>query len=81
MWKRAISLRFAGSPLPPSAGEAGKVSTGREDQAGRKELSGFAIHCIDLSPAWTFKESVTLGPASAALQTTKPFSCLHAGAG
>lgn len=38
-----ISLLFAGSPLPPSAGEAGKVSMGREDQVGHEELLGFAI--------------------------------------
>lgn len=43
MWKRAISLLFAGNPLPPSADEAGKVSVDREDQAGREETLGFAV--------------------------------------
>lgn len=43
MWKRATSLLFAGSPLPPSTGEAGRVSVDREDQAGREESLGFAI--------------------------------------
>lgn len=40
--KRAVSLLFAGSLLPPSAGER---STGREDQVGCIEFlgAGFAI--------------------------------------
>lgn len=42
MQKRAILLLFAGSPLPLSAGEAVNVSIGREDQARREELIGFA---------------------------------------